>query len=574
MTNGDQPESPANSFTSPDSSANESSANEKTGVSDTRETAPQTAPTDNLSADNLSAENPATASSNPQVAPEPGVAGNVVTDATPKVARGTGPLSMRGINKPSSPAVDVSKLQAKETSGTGKNKKRAPRPRIGGEKAENGGKGSSSTNVIPSAQPRRSKITVPNVRHALPDDIQAEFDSLVGEDDFDGMMEGPAAESVKKTPIEDGTRVQGVVLKIHADDVFISLGGPDEGTVPFVQFKEEPAIGSSVEVVVRGLNREDGLFSLSLPGGTIEANDWEDLEEGTVVEAAVTGTNNGGLECKVGGVKGFIPISQISEYRVEDTSEFVDKKLLCIVTESNARRGNLVLSHRAILEREREEKRQEQLEKIQVGDETEGTVRSLKDFGAFVDLGGLDGLIHISKLSWERVKHPSEVLEEGQKVKVKIDKIDETTGKISLSYRDLLENPWNAAESDFTVGSIHQGTVTRTATFGCFVRLAAGVEGLVHVSELAHHRVSKVDAFVQQGNEVEVKVLSFDRETQKIALSIKAAQQNAAAATETKAKAEEIEEPPREVAVKAQHDGPLRGGNNRDTGGAQFGLRW
>ena len=124
-------------------------------------------------------------------------------------------------------------------------------------------------------------------------------------------------------------------------------------------------IGSSVEVIVRGLNREDGLFSLSLPGGTIEANDWEDLEEGTVVEASVTGTNNGGLECKVGGVKGFIPISQITEYRVEDTSEFVDKKLLCVVTESNARRGNLVLSHRAVLEREREEKRQEQLEKIQ-----------------------------------------------------------------------------------------------------------------------------------------------------------------------------------------------------------------
>ena len=116
--------------------------------------------------------------------------------------------------------------------------------------------------------------------------------------------------------------------------------------------------------------------------------------------------------------------------------------------------------------------------------------------------------------------------------------------------------------------------MTRTATFGCFVRLAAGVEGLVHVSELAHHRVSKVDAFVQEGSEVEVKVLSFDRETQKISLSIKAAQQTAAAASESKAKEEEVEEPTREVAVKAQHDGPLRGGNNRDTGGAQFGLRW
>ena len=492
----------------------------------------------------------------------------------PNVARGSGPLAMRGINKPASPSVDPSKLQPGKSSVDGKKKKKAPRPRLGGEKNKMEDGRADGGTVVPVAQPRRSKISVPTVRQALPDDVQAELDQLLGDDDFDGMLAGPAAESVKKNPIEDGTRVQGIVLKIHADDVFISLGGPDEGVVPFEQFKEEPTIGSPVEVIVRGLNREDGLFSLSLPGGTIEANDWEDLEEGTVVEATVTATNTGGLECKVGGVKGFIPISQITEYRIEDTSDFVNKKLLCVVTESNARRGNLVLSHRAILEREREEKRQEQLEKIQVGDETEGTVRSIKDFGAFVDLGGLDGLIHISKLSWERVKHPSEVLEEGQKVKVKIDKIDETTGKISLSYRDLLENPWNAAEADFTVGSIHRGTVTRTATFGCFVRLAAGVEGLVHVSELAHHRVSKVDAFVQEGSEVEVKVLSFDRETQKISLSIKAAQQTAAAASESKAKEEEVEEPTREVAVKAQHDGPLRGGNNRDTGGAQFGLRW
>ena len=552
MTNGDKPDAPANS--SPTTAPNPSEVSSNTG--------------------NPSAEGKATDTSDAVTSQTETTKGSTPppTSSAP-VARGSGPLAMRGINKPSSPTVDPSKLQGGSTT-AGKKKKKAPRPRLGGEKDTAAEDNSRGGIAIPTAQPRRSKISVPNVRHALPDDVQEEFENLLGEDDFSGMMEGPAADAVKKNPLEDGARVQGLVLKIHADDVFISLGGPDEGVVPFVQFKEEPVIGSSVEVIVRGLNREDGLFSLSLPGGTIEANDWEDLEEGTVVEASVTGTNNGGLECKVGGVKGFIPISQITEYRVEDTSEFVDKKLLCVVTESNARRGNLVLSHRAVLEREREEKRQEQLEKIQVGDETEGTVRSIKDFGAFVDLGGLDGLIHISKLSWERVKHPSEVLEEGQKVKVKIDKIDEATGKISLSYRDLLENPWNAAEADFSVGSIHKGIVTRTATFGCFVRLAPGVEGLVHVSELAHHRVSKVDAFVQQDNEVEVKVLSFDRETQKISLSIKAAQQTAAAAIQASEKEEEVEEPQREVAVKAQHDGPLRGGNNRDTGGAQFGLRW
>ena len=292
------------------------------------------------------------------------------------------------------------------------------------------------------------------------------------------MLGGNAGMADRSGPLEDGTRVHGQVLKIHDDQVFVSLGGPDEGAVPFVQFKEEPVVGAAVEVVVRGLNREDGLYLLALPGGTIEVTDWEDLEEGSVVEATVTGHNTGGLECKVGGVPGFMPISQVTEYRIEDLSEFVGQKFSCLVTEANMRRGNLVLSRRAVLEREREEKRQEQLEKIEAGDELEGTVRSIKDFGAFVDLGGLDGLIHISKLSWDRIKHPSEVLEEGQKVKVKIDKIDKANGKISLSYRDLLDNPWDTAEADFAIGTVHRGTVSRIANFGCFVKLAAGRRGL------------------------------------------------------------------------------------------------
>ena len=202
----------------------------------------------------------------------------------------------------------------------------------------------------------------------------------------------------------------------------------------------------------------------------------------------------------------------------------------------------------------------------------EGTVRTIKDFGAFVDLGGVEGLIHVSKLSWERIKHPSEVLEPGQKVKVKIDTIDQDTGRIGLSYRDLLENPWDTAEAEFSIGSVHKGTVSRIASFGCFVRLAAGVEGLVHVSELAHHRVSRIDAFVSEGQEVEVKVLSFDRAAQKIGLSMKAVQ--TVEDSDKPAQPQEAEEPPREPVVKPSFDGPLRGGNNRDSGGERFGLRW
>jgi small subunit ribosomal protein S1 len=228
------------------------------------------------------------------------------------------------------------------------------------------------------------------------------------------------------------------------------------------------------------------------------------------------------------------------------------------------------------LERERAETRQQQLAILEPGVEMEGIVRSIKDFGAFVDLGGVDGLIHISKLSWDRVAHPSEILEVGQKVKVMIDTIDKDKGKIGLSYRDLLENPWDAAVSEFTVGSIHPGTVSKIAPFGCFVKLAPGVEGLVHISELAQHRVSKVDAFVHEGQAVEVKVLSFDRDTQKISLSMKAAQQVVNAEAAEASAADETEEPQREPTVKPSHSGPLKGGNSNraPAGGERFGLRW
>ncbi len=487
---------------------------------------------------------------------------------------GSGPLAARGLGvaKPQSPAaastedLDKSKPKSGEKSGDGK-KKKAPRPRLAGESDED------VTTSQKVEAPKPGKVSVPNIRHGLSDDLQAELDATLADSDLESFYGGTAGLPDRREPLAEGARVQANVLKIKDDTVFVSLGGPDEGTVPFEQFTEaEPTLGSTVEVLIHGFSREDGLYTCTLPGSVIEVSDWDDIDEGSVVEALVTGHNTGGLECQVGSIRAFMPISQVTEYRVEDLSEFVDQKMVCLVNEANERRGNLVISRRAILEREREVKRQEQLEKIEAGDILEGIVRSVRDFGAFVDLGGLDGLIHVSKLSWDRVKHPSDVIQEGQKVKVKVDKIDKQTGKIGLSYRDLLENPWDTAESEFAVGSVHSGTVTKTADFGCFVRLAAGVEGLVHISELANHRVSKVSSMFNAGDTVEVKVLSFDRDAQKIGLSIKAAQALTAPVV-TKAE-DEIDEPPREVAVRPQHSGPLKGGNNRDTGGERFGLRW
>ncbi|MCC9655535.1 30S ribosomal protein S1 [Rhodopirellula halodulae] len=487
---------------------------------------------------------------------------------------GGGPLAARGLGvaKPVSPAavsteqLEGGKVKPKGKRGGGKpGGKEAPRPRLAGEKpTEKGEK---------PYVPQNKKTVVPNIREKLSDDLQAELDASLTDADLDSFFGDGAGLPDRREPLAEGSRVHAQVIKIHQDNVFVNLGGPDEGVIPFEQFTEaEPTPGQPVEVLIRGMNSEDGLYSCSLPGKATEVSDWDDIDEGSVVEATITGHNTGGLECKVGSVRGFMPISQISEYRVEDLSEFVDQKMVCLVTEANARRGNLVVSRRAVLEREREAKRQEQLEKIEPGDILEGVVRSVRDFGAFVDVGGLDGLIHVSKLSWERIKHPSEVIEEGQNVKVRVDKIDKQSGKMSLTYRDLLENPWDSAEATFAVGSVHKGEVTRTAEFGAFVRLTAGVEGLCHISELAPHRVSKVSSVVNVGDQVDVKIMSFDRDSQKVGLSIKAA--HAKPAAEGEKQEEEVIEPPRELAVKAQHAGPLKGGNDRASGGERFGLRW
>jgi small subunit ribosomal protein S1 len=204
----------------------------------------------------------------------------------------------------------------------------------------------------------------------------------------------------------------------------------------------------------------------------------------------------------VGQIRGFIPASQISIYRVEDFEEFADQKLQCVVTEANPSRRNLVLSRRAAIEREREAARQKLWEELEVGQVREGVVRRIQDFGAFVDIGGIDGLIHVSELSWERVNHPSEVLEEGQTIQVRVEKVDREADRLGLSYRGVMENPWTKAEANYPVNSLVTGTVSRIMQFGAFVKLEPGVEGLVHISELAHHRVTRVSNVLHEGDEI------------------------------------------------------------------------
>jgi small subunit ribosomal protein S1 len=447
----------------------------------------------------------------------------------------------------------------------------------GGVKADHRRHNKSSnkgSDVIPTPPPvdMRPKISVPSRRQPLPQDLEDELNAALGGSDLDKILVGDPMLQVGHQ-LTEGQRLQGRVMKVHGENVFVSLGGPNEGVIPSLQFSEVPAEGTLIEVIVRGYLVDEGLYELTAPGNAIEVSDWSDLKEGDVVEALVTGANTGGLECKVGSVRGFIPASQVSEYRVENLTEMVDQKVLCVITEANERRGNLVLSRRAVLEREKQEKREERLANLNVGDAVEGIVRKILDFGAFVDIGGLDGLIHVSQLSWERVNHPREVLEEGQKVHVRVEKIDEQTGKIGLSYRALQDDPWSNIEDRFPVGTVVHGSVTRIAEFGAFVRIATGVEGLIHISELAHHRVHNVSNVVQEGQEIDTKILSIEPEKQRIGLSLKAAQ----AAPEPVANQSEdesaTEEAPAEP-ILPKHRGPLKGGTTRPSSGEQFGLKW
>lgn len=447
-----------------------------------------------------------------------------------------------------------------------------------------GGKPAESQTSADSAQPAAvevgviktqtgpaPKISVPSRRAPLSQDLEDELSAVLGGSDLEAILVGDSSLQVGHE-LEEGQRIQGRVVKTQEEFTFVSLGGANEGMIPTTSFETAPEIGAQVEVVVRGFLQDEGLYELIIPGSAVEVSDWGDLNEGEVIEVLVTAANAGGLECKAGAIRGFIPASQAAEYRIENLADLVDQKLLCVVTEANPRRGNLVLSHRALLEREKSEKREERLAALEVGAAVDGTVTKIMDFGAFVDIGGLDGLLHVSQLSWDRVSHPREVVEEGQKIQVRIDKIDKQSGKIGLSYRALQENPWTDINDKFPVGTLAKGTVSRIAEFGAFVKLATGVEGLVHLSELAHHRVHKVDNVVSEGQEIDVKVLSIDEEKQRIGLSIKAAQAAPESAKSEKDDAA-AEEPPAKP-VLPKHQGPLKGGTGSGSGGEQFGLKW
>ena len=411
----------------------------------------------------------------------------------------------------------------------------------------------------------------PNIRDRLPPDLEEEFQEALADAPLDDLI--ASGDEVTKQPmLEADSRHTGRVVMIRREDAFVELGGREQGILPLKQFDEPPELDSEVEIRVIRFNREDGLYELTRAGAAASVADWADLEEGMLVEVRVTGHNSGGLECDVNHMRGFIPVSQISLYRVEDLTQFVDEKFTCLVTEANPRRRNLVLSRRAVLEREREEARRDLLESLEPGQVREGVVRKLVDFGAFVDLGGVDGLVHVSQLAWGRVNHPREVLQVGQTIEVKINSVDKDTARIGLAYRDLMDNPWADVEMKYPVTSTVHGEVTKLMEYGAFVQLEPGVEGLVHISELSYKRVRRVSDVVNEGDAIDAVVLSVDAEAQRISLSMKdLVPEPEPPQPEQPPQAEQPAPPSKSPKKPAK---PLQGGLGRSKGGQQFGLKW
>ena len=428
----------------------------------------------------------------------------------------------------------------------------------------------------PKPPPPPGRVAVPNRRAELEDDLEEDFQAALAGVAVDALLAGAASRVA--APLDPGTRVTGPVLSVSTDTAFIDLGDRRQGALPLAALLaaglDVPAVGSVVEVAVGGRNDDDELYEVALAHHAIAVEDWSQIQAGLVVAAKVVAANKGGLECEVAGLRGFMPASLVSVWRVENLEELVGQTLDSLVTEIVPAARRLVLSRRAVIEKQAADAKAKLLETLEPGTALDGTVRSVRDFGAFVDIGdGVEGLVHVSELSWDRVANPADVLQPGQKVRVIVKKVDRQTGKIGLSARDLVESPWKRAAQRYHVGATVKGTVSRIAQFGAFVKLEPGIEGLVHVSELATRHVLSVADVVREGQEVECRVLTCDPEAQRLALSIKALAPAPAAKAAEREEEPAVEEPAAPPVAK-RRNAPLKGGVGGDSQGAKFGLKW
>lgn len=364
----------------------------------------------------------------------------------------------------------------------------------------------------------------PRPSRKLDDALQRELDEALGDMSLEDLIDADAAQKPPAATDSSGVR-RGTVIAIQGDDIFVNMGSRSEGLLPAKQFEDEPLpeVGDTVEVTIKGYDSGEGLLLLSRRGAATEAS-WETLEEGQIVDARVTGHNKGGLEVTVNGIRAFMPVSQVELYHVDDLSDYVNKRLRCMVTEVNQSERNVILSRRAILEAEAAEAREKAFESLIEGQTVVGVVKTIMPYGAFVDIGGVDGLLHVREMSHARVEDPHTIVTEGQRIEVMVLRVDPEERRISLGLKQLLSDPWADAAEKWLVDSIVSGRVTRLADFGAFVELEDGVEGLVPIGEMTfERRIAHPREVANAGDVVTVRVMNVDIERKRISLSLKRA---------------------------------------------------
>ncbi|MES2308758.1 MAG: 30S ribosomal protein S1 [Verrucomicrobiota bacterium] len=329
----------------------------------------------------------------------------------------------------------------------------------------------------------------------------------------------------------EGSIVKGRVIQKRSKEVVIDIGYKSEGVIDLGEFEDPSSlqIGDEVEVLLESLEDDDGIVVLSREKATLKQN-WEKIvqthKEGGIISGRVKNIVKGGLMLHV-GVEAFLPSSQIDIVPPRNLREFEGKILECKIVKINEERKNVVLSRREIVEAQRAEKRAELLGNLKKGDLVKGTVKNITDFGAFIDLDGLDGLLHITDMSWSRISHPSEMLKVGQEVEVLVTEIDREKERVSFGLKQKNENPWEKIAEKYPAGTKVRGKVTNLAPYGAFVELEPGIEGLIHVSELSWtKRVAKPADVLQQGQEIDATVIDVSKEDQKVSLSVRQLEAN------------------------------------------------
>lgn len=329
--------------------------------------------------------------------------------------------------------------------------------------------------------------------------------------------------------LQVGDIVTGTVVKIDEKQVFVDIGQKSEGIIPISELSnlhvENPAeiVSENDELTLEVKKMEDEEIILSKKLVDAEKA-WEELQNkydaGEVFETEVKEVVKGGLVVDV-GLRGFIPASLVETYFVDDFSEYKNNTLRVKIVDLDREQNRIILSHRAVLEAEENEKKEQALQSLEAGQVIDGTVQRITNFGAFVDVGGVDGLVHISELAHKHVEQVSDVLTEGQEIKVEVLSVDPENNRISLSYKNTLPGPWSNVEERIKTGDVVQGTVKRIVSFGAFVEIEDGVEGLVHISQIANRHIGTPDEVLEVGQEVSAKVLSVDEEEKRISLSMK-----------------------------------------------------